>query len=56
MDIITHLLVWGAGLATGIYFTTQIEQSIRKNIRNKKLINNINKLDKNGTTKNKGKG
>ena len=44
MEIITHLLVYGVGLVTGMYFITQIEKSIDKNIK------------KNGITNSKGKG
>ena len=36
MEIVTHILVYGAGLATGMYFITQIEKGIDKNIKNKK--------------------
>ena len=35
MEIVTHLLVYGIGLVTGIYFITQIEKSIDDNIKNK---------------------
>ena len=30
--IITHIIVWCTGLTTGIYFSSQIEKSIDKNI------------------------
>ena len=43
--IITHLMIWGVGIITGMYFTTQIETKINKNID-----------ENNGITKNKGKG
>ena len=43
--IITHLMIWGAGIVTGMYVASQIETKINKNI------------DKNnGITNNKGKG
>tara|TARA_Y100001973_G_C5209092_1_gene343970 strand:+ start:104 stop:226 length:123 start_codon:yes stop_codon:yes gene_type:complete len=35
MAIITHLIVWGVGLATGIYFSSQIEKHIDNNTNNK---------------------
>ena len=28
--IITHLMSWGVGIVTGMYFTTQIEKHIDK--------------------------
>tara|TARA_R110001592_G_scaffold272822_3_gene539657 strand:+ start:620 stop:733 length:114 start_codon:yes stop_codon:yes gene_type:complete len=28
--IITHIIVWGLGVVTGIYFTSQIEKDIDK--------------------------
>tara|TARA_Y100000034_G_scaffold76245_1_gene91598 strand:+ start:92 stop:211 length:120 start_codon:yes stop_codon:yes gene_type:complete len=35
MEIVTHLAVYFAGLLTGMYFVTQIEKHIDKNIKNK---------------------
>ena len=43
--IITHVVVYAAGLVTGIYVASQIESGINKNINKN-----------NGITKNKGKG
>ena len=31
--IITHIIVWGLGVVTGIYFTSQIEKDIDKRIK-----------------------
>mgnify|MGYP003628234584 FL=1 len=31
--IVTHIIAWGTGLTTGIYFSSQIEKSIDKNIK-----------------------
>ena len=31
--IITHVMVWGAGLVTGMYFASQIEKDINKRIK-----------------------
>ena len=28
--IITHIVAWGCGVATGMYFVTQIEKDIKK--------------------------
>tara|TARA_R110002153_G_scaffold52083_2_gene146135 strand:+ start:1149 stop:1262 length:114 start_codon:yes stop_codon:yes gene_type:complete len=28
--IVTHIIVWGLGVVTGIYFTSQIEKDIDK--------------------------
>ena len=57
MEIITHLVVYCVGIVTGLYVASQIEGHINNSItgQNKKLINNMNKLN-NGTTDNKGKG
>jgi len=41
MELITHLLVWGVGLITGMYFVTQIESHIKGNVQNNKLIKNM---------------
>ena len=30
--IITHLLIWGVGIVTGMYFSSQVEKHIDKNI------------------------
>ena len=54
MELFTHLLVWIIGIITGIYFIFNLHRSSEE--QNKKLINNMNKLDKHGITKNKGKG
>tara|TARA_R100001594_G_C3949984_1_gene242787 strand:+ start:576 stop:749 length:174 start_codon:yes stop_codon:yes gene_type:complete len=57
MELFTHLIVWGVGLVMGMYIVSQISNHISANTQNKKLLNNLNKLDKDyGITKNKGKG
>tara|TARA_R110000787_G_scaffold70721_1_gene157286 strand:- start:901 stop:1005 length:105 start_codon:yes stop_codon:yes gene_type:complete len=33
MEIITHLVVYGLGLITGLYFASQIEKDINKRIK-----------------------
>tara|TARA_R110000824_G_scaffold301473_1_gene489436 strand:- start:298 stop:438 length:141 start_codon:yes stop_codon:yes gene_type:complete len=45
IDILTHIVVYFVGLATGMYAASQIENGINKNINKN-----------NGITKNKGKG
>ena len=40
-------MVLGVGLAMGMYITTQIVESIDKNIRRKKFIKNMNKYKNN---------
>jgi hypothetical protein len=32
MEVITHLIIFGVGLVTGMYFVTQIEKDIDKRI------------------------
>lgn len=41
MEIITHIVIWGLGLVTGMYFVTQIENHIKGNVQNNKLIKNM---------------
>lgn len=52
MDI---FFVFAVGFVLGLYIATQIDKSDTLN-QNKKLIDNMNKFDKHGTTKSKGKG
>ena len=52
MDI---LLIFAVGFVLGLYVATQLEKSDTLN-QNKKLIDNMNKFNKHGTTKSKGKG
>ena len=33
MEIITHIVVYGLGLVTGLYFASQIEKDINKKIK-----------------------
>tara|TARA_R100001594_G_scaffold57678_1_gene91593 strand:+ start:959 stop:1063 length:105 start_codon:yes stop_codon:yes gene_type:complete len=33
MEIITHIMVYGAGIATGMYFASQAEEDINKRIK-----------------------
>ena len=33
MEIITHIIVYGLGLVTGLYFASQIEKDINKKIK-----------------------
>ena len=56
--IITYIIVYIVGVVTGGYLASQIEEHIHNSTtgQNEKLINNMNKFDKHGTTKNKGKG
>tara|TARA_R110000787_G_scaffold110734_1_gene219417 strand:- start:3204 stop:3380 length:177 start_codon:yes stop_codon:yes gene_type:complete len=58
MMIITHIVVYVLGVVTGGYLASQIEEHINNSTKgqNEKLINNMNKLNNDGTTKNKGKG
>jgi len=34
--IISHLVVWGIGIATGMYIASQTEKHVDKNIKNEK--------------------
>jgi uncharacterized protein YneF (UPF0154 family) len=36
MEILSHLVVFGVGLATGMYFASQIEKGIDKRIKKNK--------------------
>ena len=33
MEIITHIVIYGLGLVTGLYFASQIEKDINKKIK-----------------------
>lgn len=50
------IITWAVGLVCGMYLVTQISKSFTSERSNEKLINNINKLKKNGITKREGKG
>ena len=36
LAIVTHVIVWVCGICTGIYFASQIEKGITKNINKDK--------------------
>jgi uncharacterized protein YneF (UPF0154 family) len=41
--IITHIVAWGAGLITGMYFSSQIEKDIDKRIEDKENYESFTK-------------
>tara|TARA_R110002020_G_scaffold269825_1_gene485137 strand:- start:1874 stop:2062 length:189 start_codon:yes stop_codon:yes gene_type:complete len=46
--IISHIVAWGVGIITGIYFSSQIEKHINKNIVNetiKEELDNRKQMD-----------